>query len=193
MKKIILIILAIITLNCKNTVSENENLNIAKQYYKALDDSDGSLMNLLIADSLTTHMTEYNYTEVFSKKRYVEDWLKWDSVFNPTYKILDIVEDNENVKVKFSKVDERILFLHHQPIITIEEITFLNGKLTKIESTYDIFNVEKFSKNVEDLVNWINDNHPELNGFLHDQTKSGGIKYLKAIELYKKSTHTKAL
>ena len=69
MKKIILIILAIITLNCKNTVSENENLNIAKQYYKALDDSDGSLMNLLIADSLTTHMTEYNYTEVFSKKR----------------------------------------------------------------------------------------------------------------------------
>ncbi|MDH7912858.1 hypothetical protein [Winogradskyella sp. SYSU M77433] len=186
MKKIILIILAIITLNCKNTFSENENLNIAKQYYKALDHSDSSLMNKLIADSLTTHITEYNYTEVFSKKRYVEDWLKWDSVFNPTYKILDIVEDNENVKVKVSKVDERILFLHQQPIITIEEITFLNGKPTKIESTYDIFNVEKFSKNVEDLVNWINDNHPELNGFLHDQTKSGGIKYLKAIELYKK-------
>jgi hypothetical protein len=48
-----------------------------------------------------------------------------------------------------------------------------------------LFNVEKFVKNRDELVNWISENHPELNGFLNDQTKSGGLYYLKAIQLYK--------
>ena len=42
-----------------------------------------------------------------------------------------------------------------------------------------------FVKNRDGLVNWIDENHPELNGFIHDQTENGGLKYLKAIELYR--------
>jgi hypothetical protein len=38
--------------------------------------------------------------------------------------------------------------------------------------------------NREEFFNRIDKNQPELNGFLHDQTKTGGMKYLKAIELY---------
>jgi len=41
-------------------------------------------------------------------------------------------------------------------------------------------------KNRSKLLSWIAKNNPELNGFIHDQTKAGGIKYLQAIDLYTK-------
>ena len=34
------------------------------------------------------------------------------------------------------------------------------------------------------FLNWMNQNHPEVNGFIFDQTEKGGLNYLKAIKLY---------
>tara|TARA_R110002167_G_C12410901_1_gene627904 strand:- start:185 stop:532 length:348 start_codon:yes stop_codon:yes gene_type:complete len=112
--------------------------------------------------------------------------LKWDSIFDPTYKILQIEQEDEIVKAKISKIDKRISFLHQEPIVTNQIIRFDNDKIIGLETTvYVIFNDSIFVKNRDRLVNWIEENHPELNGFLYDQTKTGGLKYLKAIELYK--------
>ncbi|WP_407264571.1 hypothetical protein [Tenacibaculum maritimum] len=181
---VLLLLITIGIISCKNSEKEFDKLEIAKKYYKVLDKSNVSGIETLLTDSLLTKETEYDYEQTFSKKEYVE-WLKWDSVFKPTYKILKIGQENGTVKAKISKTDKRISFLHKEPIVTEQVIRFDKDKISSIETTkYVIFNNSVFVKNRDGLLNWIDKNHPELNGFIHNQTKSGGMKYLKAIELY---------
>lgn len=191
MNKIIILslLLTIGFASCKNSEKEKNKetskLEIAKQYYKALDQSDGSGMRILLGDSIVIRENADNYEERFSQKGYMV-WLEWDSVFDPTYEILQIEQEGEIVKAKISKIDKRILFLHEEPMVWNEIVRFDNNKIIKVERIeYEVFNVEKFLKNRDGLVSWIDENHPELSGFLFPQTKSTGIKYLKAIELYK--------
>jgi len=173
-------------MSCKTSEKEIDKLEIAKNYYRYLDNSDDAGMITLLGDGIVIRESEDDYEERFSQKRYIE-WLKWDSVFDPTYKILEIEQENEIVKAKISKTDKRIFFLHEEPIVWNEIIRFDNNKIKSVERIkYEVFNVTKFLKNRDELVSWIDENHPELNGFLNDQTKPGGMKYVKAIELYNK-------
>jgi hypothetical protein len=184
MKRTIILSLLLTTgfISCKNSKKEIEKLEIAKSYYRALDSSDNLGMELLLTDSIVTKETDYEQT--FSRKDYVE-WLKWDAVFEPSYEILQIEQEDKIVKAKISKIDKRISFLHQEPIVTNHIIRFDNDKIMSIETTeYVLFNYSTFVKNRDGLVNWIDENHPDLNGFIHDQTETGGLKYLRAIELY---------
>ena len=189
-KTIVLILLLTIGfISCKNSEKEIDELGIAKKYYEILDKSNVSEIETLLTDSLWTKETEYE--QKFSKKEYVE-WLKWDSVFEPTYEILRIKQENKIVKAKISKMDKRILFLHEEPMVWNEIIRFDNNKIVKVERIkYEVFNVDRFLNNRDELVKWIDQNHPELNGFIHDQTANGGMKYLKVIELYKKQKNSR--
>lgn len=190
MKKIIalLFLLTIGFVSCKTSEKEKNKetskLEIAKQYYKALDNSDGSGIPNLLGDSIVVRENSDDYEERFSQKGYSE-WLEWDSVFDPTYKILEIEEENQVVKAKISKIDKRILFLNEEPMVWYEIVRFDNNKIVQVERIeYEVFNVEKFLNNRDGLVNWIDKNHSELSGFLFPQTRSVGLKYLKAIEMY---------
>ncbi len=188
MKKIIVLVLflAIGFVSCKTSEKEKEvdKLEIAKQYYKALNDSDSAAMRLLLTDSLLTKETDYDYEQTFSKKEYIDDWLQWDSVFEPTYKVLEIEQDNEIVRAKISKVDQRIILLHEEPTIWRAIIRFDAGKIVSIDRSNVLFNDAIWGENRTKLLNWIDANHPELNGFLDGQTKDMATKYLKAIQLY---------
>lgn len=145
-KTIILLLLLMFGFtSCKNSKKEIDKLNIAKQYYKVLDNSNHSEISNLLTDSIVIKESDYNYEENFSKKGYIE-WMKWDSVFDPTYKILEIEQLNEIVKAKISKIDKRIIFLHEEPIISNEIIRFNNNKIIRIEKTYEIFNERIFKK-----------------------------------------------
>lgn len=182
--KLLLLFLTIGFISCKNAAKESNKLEIAKQYYTMLDQSDHSNIETLLTDSLLTKETESGYQQTFSLKEYV-DWLEWDSVFEPTYEILELKQEDQTVNAKISKIDKRILFLHGEPIVSHQVIRFDNHQIASIETTkYVVFKDSTFVKNRDELVGWINQNHPELNGFLHDQTKLGGMKYLKAIEMY---------
>ena len=182
--KVFLLFVIIGIISCKISEKETDILDIAKRYYEVLDKSYVPGIEALLSDSLLTKETEFNYEQTFSKKEYVE-WLKWDSVFEPTYKILEIGKENGTVKAKISKMDKRISFLHKEPIVTEQIIHFDKDKIAAIETKkYVIFNDSIFVKTRDGLLNWIDENHPELNGFIYDQTKSGGLKYLRAIELY---------
>jgi len=171
--------------SCNNADKGIDKLEIAKLYYKALDNSNGSEMKVLLADSLITAIPEYDYELTYSKDEYIEKWLKWDSIFDPSYELLEIEEQEEIVKAKISKIDKRIFFLQKEPFITNEILRFQKDNIIAVETEYLNFNEKVWERNKTELLSWIGENHPELNGFIYDQTMSGGLKYLKAIELYK--------
>ena len=161
---IISLILLVGLFSCKNSERRINKLEIARNYYEVLDKSNVPGIETLLTDSLLTKETEYDYEQTFSKEEYVE-WLKWDSVFEPTYKILEIREQNGTVKATVSKMDKRISFLHQVPIVTDQVIRFDKDKIISIETTkYVIFNDSVFVKNRDGLVKWIDNNYPELNG-----------------------------
>ncbi|MBA6152474.1 hypothetical protein [Gelidibacter maritimus] len=181
-KALIILLLTIGFVSCKNPEKETDRVEIVKQYVKALDASDHSKMSDWIADSLTK--IEGEHKQIYSKSDYFE-FLKWDSVFDPNYDILEILEEDEVIKSKISKMDQRISFLHETPFITNQTITFSNHKISSVAIEYENFDEVTWERNRKALLDWIDGNHPELNGFLYDQTEVGAIKFSKAIELYR--------
>lgn len=184
MNKILILLLSIAIgfTSCKNYEKEVGKIQIAKQYYKVLDNSDYSAIAGWFSDSLITK--EGQYEETYSLTEYLE-FLKWDAVFDPSYTILEIEDEDGTVKAKISKSDKRIRFLHENPMITNQIIRFKEDRIIRVETEYANFDYATWEKNKNGLIKWVEDNHPELNGFINDQTEAGGLKFLKAIELYK--------
>ncbi|MEN1784068.1 MAG: hypothetical protein AAGF77_02920 [Bacteroidota bacterium] len=141
-------------------------------------------MNEVLTDSLITKIPEYEYEVRYSKNDYTNNWLKWDSVFDPTYKVLEMNVEKGIVKAKVSKTDTRILFFMQKPFLTNEILRFENDKIIAIETEYLNFDEKTWGENRAKLLSWISENHPELEGFINEQTKTGGRKFLKALELY---------
>ncbi|WP_438423720.1 hypothetical protein [Aquimarina macrocephali] len=167
--------------SCKNSEKTNDKLEVAEKYFVALDKSNSSEMKDLLNDSLITKIPKYKYEVRYSKNDYMEKWLKWDSVFEPTYKVLEMNLENGIVKAKVSKIDNRILFFMQKPFLTNEILKFENEKITTIETEYLNFDEETWGKNRNELLSWISENYPELKGFIDDQTEAGGKKFLKAL------------
>ena len=184
---VLLLLLTIGFISCKNSEKTNDKLEISKKYFNALDKSSSSEMKDLLTDSLITTIPKYDYEVRYSKNDYVENWLKWDSVFEPTYKVLEMSLENGIVKAKVSKTDKRIIFFMQKPFLTNQILSFQNNKIVSIEEEPLNFDEATWEKNRNGLLNWTKENHPELNlnRFINIQTESGGKKLSKAIELYK--------
>ncbi len=179
------LVLCILFVSCNTSEKKIDKLEIVKNYYKALDSSSGFEMKILLKDSLIIKEMDYNYQETFFRKNYISKWLRWDSVFKPSYKILDIKEENDIVKATISKNDTRINFLHKEPIVWTATIYFDADRISRIERKNINFNEKIWIKNRSILLNWIKEKHPELSGFLYNQTKDGGLKFLKAVLLFR--------
>ena len=179
---VLLLVFTIGIISCKNSEKEIDRVEITKQYFKILDNSDYSKISESFADSIKTIEAEHKNT--YSKKEYLEV-LKWDSVFEPNYEILEIEQKDGIVKAKISKMDKRIFFLHEKPFITNQIIKFQKDKIISIETDYLNFDYPTWEKNKNGLLSWIDKNNPELNGFINDLTEDGGMKFLTAMELYK--------
>ena len=54
------------------------------------------------------------------------------------------------------------------------------------ELEYINVNWDEWNQQKNALVEWVQLNHPELDGFVNDMTIKGAMDYLKAIELYEK-------
>ena len=181
-KIIVLSLLLVIAFqSCKLSKKEFSKVELAKQYFGTLDNADYSDMSNWFADSLTT--IEGDYKQTYAQSEYLA-FLKWDSVFEPTYEILGIEEKDGLVNAKISKMDKRIAFLHEEPFITNQTLKFREDKIISIDIEYVEFKVAIWEKNKNKLLSWIDENHPELNGYIYDQTEAGGKKFLESIELY---------
>ena len=176
------LLISISIAGCNTPVKEGDQLKITDRYFDALNHSDHSKLKTWLADSIIT--IEGNYEQTISRDDY-QELLKWDAVFSPTYQILKIELHGESVKAKVNKLDKRIEFLHEKPFITQQTIRFQNNQITNIKIEYVNFDEPLWSKNKKDLLDWIDSNHPELNGFIYDQTEIGGRQFLEAIELFK--------
>lgn len=167
-----------LVVSCKHP----DRQQLTKDYYQALNENNFTRIMELQYDSV--RVKEGEFLSIYSPTDYVH-WLQWDSVFQPTYKLLDLTPVPEGIEITVSKDDERIQFLNGEPLITKERLLFNEGKIHSLEILeYVAFHNEKWNAKREVLVTWIDENHPELNGFINDQTLQGGLNYRRALELF---------
>lgn len=178
-----LIVLVMLVISCNSRVEESSEKQLIKAYYASLNNFELGSIPGYYYDSI--RMVENDYLYLASKDSFYIK-LQWDSVFRPRYEILEIEEIENDLIVEVSKSDPRILFLNEEPSVYRERFSFKEGLIFSSETKdFVIFNWDLWDKNRSKLVNWIKENHPELDGFLYDQTRQGGINYLRAIALYK--------
>ncbi|WP_435624609.1 hypothetical protein [Flagellimonas sp.] len=176
-------------LSCKQTDSTINKLEWSQNYIEALNSADYKKAASFFSDSV--RLNELVYKSSFSKDQY-HSLFQWDSVFKPTYKILDIQLKEEYVEMRVSKQCKRILFLNEEPMVTKEKVYFSDDGIYSIDIVeYIVFNETKWDKNRLELVSWTAEEYPELDGFLYDQSLKGGLKFKKAIERYQQARNTK--
>jgi len=184
MKNIFLVLLCIQFLNgCGQEKLTNKETVI--RYFDARNAVDFEEVKRLINDSIT--VTEGDYVMPYSQDSYYEVF-KWDSVFQTKYELVELQEIHEQIIVTIALTSIRNEFLQNSRMTCPFKISLESGKVSKIESL-DCHDAdwEVWQERVSSLVNWIEINHPELDGFIHDMTLTGARNYVKAIRLYEAS------
>ncbi len=174
----ILLLLVISACSSKDT----SRIETVKNYYSGFNNGDYKLIETQLSDSLT--ITEGDYVMNFTPETF-ETHFKWDSVFVPQVKIINIEQQENDLLVTISASSKRFEFLRNNPLVTKHLVHFTNGKISRIDNV-DFINTDwkLWTKQKEGLTQWIANNHKELDGFMIDQTLQGGLNYLKAINLY---------
>ena len=154
----------------------------AYKYYNARNTGNYKELKTLIHDSITLisgdYVMPYNLDSFYGQ-------FKWDSIFRSSYEVIDIEENDNQIIVTIAQNNMRNTFLKNNPLVYLQKISFTSGKISKIEELESIgANWNIWNKEKDALVDWIKNNHPELDGFSNDMTMNGAINYLKAIRLY---------
>jgi hypothetical protein len=174
----VLLVLFSILNSCQHEGRER----IIENYIKGLNTSDFSI----ISSTLTDHI--HNHEQEFILAKNLEEFyiqFQWDSVFQPGYDLSILKIRNDTIEALVTKNCKRIHFLHDTSLISLFRFELEDNRITKIQLTeYKNMNLELWQQNRNKLVSWIDENHPQLHGFIHDMSVTGAKNYLKAIELY---------
>lgn len=135
-----------------------------------------------LSDTIT--LKDGDYVKEYSKPEF-RIYYQWDSVFQPHCQILDVKELENSMEVTVSVSSIRFEFLENNPLITRKRIYFEHNKIRKIENI-QYLNVDwnTWQSKRDSLVSWVEQNQPELSGFIYDMTKQGAEKYVMAIEYF---------
>lgn len=152
------------------------------KYYNARDTGNYNRIKNVITDSIT--IIAGDYVMPYDKASFHEQF-KWDSIFKPSYKIVKLVENDSSIIATVTQECIRNAFLKNNPLKCSYKISFESGKISKIEDA-NCINVDWgiWTKQRDDLINWIKKHHPELDGCVYDMTMKGSLNYVKAIELF---------
>lgn len=152
------------------------------KYYHAFNSSNYNEIKALINDSIT--ILSGDYVTPYTHESFYE-FFKWDSIFKPTYEVLELEEKNNDIIVTVAQENVRNEYLKNNPLVYKVKVSFDSGKISKMEDLdYIDVDWEAWSQERDSLVSWIRDNHPDLDGFVNDMTMDGSINYIKAIEKY---------
>ncbi|WP_299215729.1 hypothetical protein [uncultured Dokdonia sp.] len=157
-------------------------------YYQARDTGDFEQLKTLVHDSITIisgdYVMPYNPTSFY-------EVFKWDSIFKPSYTLVDVEEQNDQVIASVAMSSLRNEFLKNELMTCQYEISFTAGNISRIKEL-DCKDVDwgVWAKERDSLVNWTKVHHPELDGFINDMTMNGALQYLKAIAFYKNRKDT---
>ena len=170
---------------CFLTGCKEHNLShkeIVSKYYNSFDSGNYNEIKAVLNDSVTQiagdFVTPYNHDSFY-------EFFKWDSIFEPSYKIVELVEKNNDILVTVAQENVRNEFLKNNPLLYKVKVSFISSKISKLEELESIdTNWEIWIQERDSLVNWIKNNHPDLDGFVKDMTMKGSKNYLKAIELF---------
>jgi hypothetical protein len=151
-------------------------------YYDGFKNSDYEKIKQTLADSLVT--TSGDYIMAFSRESYHEKF-KWDSVFKPEYELVAIDKKGDHAIATVTVRSSKLTFLKNNPMTCNYRFHLESGTIFKIDEL-DCPDADwaLWQKQVNSLVNWVAENHPEMDGFVNDLTMEGAINYVKAIALY---------
>lgn len=167
---------------CQSFTKENAKERSVRLYIHALNQANFHNLDQLLSDSIL--MSEQEFTILKGKEQF-HTFFQWDSVFSPKYQLLRIQETEDGVNTTISKNCKRITFLQDSASIYKTTFHFDKNKISKIHTTENVyFDTVRWTQNRDELVDWVNITHPELNGFIYDMTSEGATNYLEAMRLF---------
>lgn len=179
MKNFYLLVLLVLSISCTGQINK---VQIVSDFYKASNEYNFSKLSALTYDTVT--IIDGDYLMEYDRQAYYEVF-QWDSVFSPHYTMIMNEATASDIFVKISTTSKRFSFLGNNPLVTTHKISFAGSKISKIELIeYVGADFKVWVSKRDELVKWVNKNHPELNGFVQDMTKTGAEKYLKAIRYF---------
>jgi len=154
-----------------------------KEYYNARDKGNFKKLKTVVSDSIA--MISGDYVTTYTRESFYEQF-KWDSVFKPSYEIIELDEQNNQVIATVAQDNLRNEFLKNNPLVYRVKISFNSGKISKLED-FDYIRTDwnVWQNERDSLVSWVKKHHPELDGFVNDMTMKGAMDYVNVIDLYK--------
>lgn len=182
--KFLPLIVLVLLFSCDENEIEKKTSpeQIIEKYYNSLNIAEFDSISNFVNDSIVYKEIDF---EIAKNIKEFKGNFNWDITFEPKYEIQQIEQKDDKYEVVFSKTCKRVDFLQDKPIVCKSIFTVLDGKIKEIVTTEFIeFDFEIWQQRKDSLVNFIETNHPELSGFIFDQTVEGAENYLKAIELF---------
>jgi apolipoprotein N-acyltransferase len=160
-----------ITYSCNSGSAQLSDKQIVVEYYAGLNSNDFNEVKGYLSDSIVTLEGDYVVTQSIDD---YYTYFQWDSVFAPSYQLVDLQQMDNRFIATVNKSCKRIEFLLDTAISYKVEVFVDNGKIYKLQTNnYLVFDFEKWQTRRDSLTQWIETNQPHLSGFVNDMTKEG--------------------
>lgn len=177
-----LFVLVLLT-SCKHVENESSKKEIFEAYLHGMNNRDFNQIKQSLADSIL--ITEMGYEVVKNLDAFRRHFL-WDSIFQPDYTLVEFRENDSATLATVAKFDKRIQFLHDSALVYQVSLAFKGGQIVGMSTIkYVKMDGRKWMSRRDSLAGWIDNNHPELSGFVHDLTPKGAQNFLQAMSLFK--------
>ena len=159
------------------------------KYYNGFDTGNFNEIKSVLGDSIT--LSSGDYVMPYGHSDFYE-FFKWDSVFDTSFKIIDLIEKGNQIEVKIKSESDRYRYLENNPLETKFLISFDEERITSIKDLgSETADWVIWRTKVDTLVNWTKVHHPELDGFIFDISMKGAQNYREAIRHFERGPNVK--